>query len=236
MKAIFLFIAISLLPTTAIGQDQTGVGHSNGTEIVATGDSWIRVLPDRVVIDIVLDESGTSASESDKTLEKRRTKLESAARAVADDAKVFVRSSEYSSGTGRAGAVTPQSPVRIVRYLGVETGRPERTSQLIDALLSNGASSLVTTTFMVRDREAAIAQGAADAAKKARAQAEAVARTLGVVLGPLVATAVAADDEASLLIREKQEGVPPADFRDQEIKVTASVRYEIARNLNAADR
>ena len=224
-------LAIIASAFTSICQAQSSIEQRSPdpTEIAASADEWIRVAPDRAVVDLMIDETSTSAAEAQKALEKKFARLDTALREkLGSPVKLTDRGTELAAANGSSPAITRQTPIHLVRYLAAETLHPDDAPQIVDTVLQNGATSVIDVNYVVRDREDAVARASIQAAKRAQRQAETIARALGVGLGPLIATAVAPDDEAALLTREKQDGMPAADFRDQEIKVTVTVRYQTA--------
>jgi uncharacterized protein YggE len=127
------------------------------------------------------------------------------------------------------------SNYRATNQIVVTTGRTERVGGIIDTALGAGANRMEGIGFQLRNPEQAQAAALAEAVRRARADAEVMARSLGVTLGPVLdaSTSGAAPPPVpmySAKVRYEAPPAPPTPIQPGEQTVTASVSvvYSIA--------
>jgi len=189
---IFAVSALLLLfPLSALAQ----MPPMPGPTINVSGSGEVRVAPDLLNLDVAVETQGHNAVEAGQ----RNAKL--AQRVLA-----AIRDKLGGRGTVQSGSydlfpVTdspPNGPSHIVGYRAVNSLRV-RTSDLtlagtlIDAALAAGANQVNSLGFGLKDDSAARAQAIARAVAAAQIQAHALAKSLGVKLGPLLRASTAGE-------------------------------------------
>ncbi len=181
----YLLLCLVLLPCATSAQDLSKVHF-----VRAGGDATIQTKPDRVQISIGVSTQGATA-------EAAAAQNASQTSAVLASLKGIVEGRGESKTTGYS--VTPQyayapnQPPRIKGYEASNTVQVtlddlSQTGKLLDTATGAGANNVSSISFMLRDNSAVYARALAEAATKARANAEAIAKALGIrVIGVLSA-------------------------------------------------
>lgn len=182
--------------------------HGHRRTITVAGRGEVRGTPDRATLSFAVDTTGPRASEAAAENARRSTAVAAALRSVLG-AQAAIGTARYSIEpryeTGRPGESAP----RITGYVAhnqvtVQDAPVDRVGALIDAAIPAGANRIdgLTFTFAKHDElaRAALEKAGADA----RAQAESVARGLGVQLKEVVA---ATTGTAPMPVR-RYEGAP----------------------------
>jgi uncharacterized protein YggE len=156
----------------------------------ASGDATVQAKPDRVQVAIgVSTQAPTAQAAGSRNALQTSNVLESLKGVVGERGEV--KTIGYSLTPQYVYA--PNQPPRLTHYEASNTvfvtlDDLSQTGKLIDTATASGANNIGSISFTVRDSSAMYAQALAQAATKARANAEAVARALNLrVLGLLSA-------------------------------------------------
>ncbi|HYC56438.1 MAG TPA: SIMPL domain-containing protein [Candidatus Binatia bacterium] len=159
--------------------------------IRVSGTATVKASPDRARLTVaVVSRAATAraASELDATASKNLlSRLESQVAAPGE-----VRTAGYDLSAEYDYQERPgQSQRRLVGYvasnrLSVVTDDLTGIGAIIDSAVEAGANDVESISFYLEDENAARRQALLEAGRRARAEAETVAESLGVALGPLV--------------------------------------------------
>ena len=172
-----LLLYLVLLPYAASAQDLSKVHF-----VRAGGEATIQTKPDRVQISIGVTTQAATAQAA-----AAQNALQSSA--VLDSLKGIVEGRGESKTTGYnvtpQYAYAPNQPPRVKGYEATNTvlvtlDDLSQTGKLLDAASGSGANNVSSISFTLRDSSPVYAQVLAEAATKARANAEAIAKALGV--------------------------------------------------------
>ncbi len=224
----FLLLSFLSLPGTLIAQggDQ---GAQIPNEVAVTADAWAWAPPDHVRLTILLRASGATAGEAQAIILEKEGKIVQALKQLApDNFQVLPRGDKFTAGE-KGAAIAKNSPITVERYLGIETAALNKAAQLVDAALNAGGESVTDVLYLVKNDASLNELAMQDATKKARGKAEAIAKSLGVQLGPLLSATVS-EEPAGRIIREKfQRGVELEMFGDNDMHVFVSLRFGIEK-------
>ncbi len=172
-----LSLCLLLVPCALLSQDLSKVHF-----VRASGDATVQAKPDRVQISIGVSTRAPAAQTA-------------AAQNASQTANVLASLKAIVSGRGEVKTIgyslnpqydyTPNQPPRLTHYDASNTvlvtlDDLSQTGKLIDAATASGANNVSSISFTLRDSSAVYAQALAEAAIKARANAEAVARALNL--------------------------------------------------------
>ena len=161
-------------------------------ETVGTGER--RVAPDRATVLLFIESKATAASaaasQNARAVQAVRDTL---GRLLGGDGGVTTASYNVGPDYEPPRPVDREGGPRRVGYAARTTVRVQLTriaqvGQVIDAALSRGATGVEGVLFESSAIDSARREALADAAQAARRDAEALARSLGGTLGPLIST------------------------------------------------
>jgi uncharacterized protein YggE len=196
MPARHLLLPLLLVFATALAapaQDTAAV-RTVTVRASATADA----APDRARVRLSVTSRGKTAREASQANAGRATEvLERLRRGVGEGGKVttggYRLNAEYDYGKPGAGA-----PRRLLGYVAVndlvaETSELAAAGTLVDAAVDAGADEVGAIEFYLADDEGARRQALLEAGRRARAQAETLAESLGVRLGSLLEATTGSD-------------------------------------------
>jgi uncharacterized protein YggE len=178
-KTIFVAVAVAALQAAA----QERPEFANRPNIRATGDAVVQAKPDLARIDFgVTSQAATAqaaAAQNAKQLDAVLAALRKALGPAAD-----IKTVNYSLNPDYRYPREGGKP-EIVGYSAANTVRTATTDldtvgKLIDAVTAAGATNVQRLQFTLRDEQAVRQQALAEAARKARANAQALAAALDV--------------------------------------------------------
>jgi uncharacterized protein len=179
--------ALVLFPCLAASQEQSKLAHV----VRASGEATVTAEPDRAQISIGVISQAPTAQEASSQNATQTTRVLDAVRRVLGSGGE-VKTSGYYIGPDYQYPKTGGSP-KIVGYranntVQVTVNDLTLVGKVIDAATSSGANNINNIAFSLRNDDAVRAQALAEAAGKARGNAEAIARALNLhVVGVLEA-------------------------------------------------
>ncbi|HEY7304300.1 MAG TPA: SIMPL domain-containing protein [Bryobacteraceae bacterium] len=191
-----LFLAL-LLPCTIVAQEA-----SNPHVVRASGEATVTAKPDRAQISIgVVNDARTAEEASAQNARQSSTVLNSIKGALAGHGEVtttgYSISPQYDYSPGHAPRLTGYQARNTV---SVTVNDLSITGKVIDAATTVGANNIEGVSFSLRDDAAVRARALAEAAQKARANGEAIAKALSL----RVVAVLRADTEQAPIIRPVQ--------------------------------
>lgn len=172
-----LSLCLLLLPCALFSQDLSKIHF-----VRASGDATIQAKPDRVQVTVGVSTQAPTAQAA-------------AAQNASQTSKILESLKGIVHGRGEVKTIgynlnpqyvyTPNQPPRLTHYEASNTvlvtlDDLSQTGNLIDAATASGANNISSISFTLRDSSAVYAQALAEAATKARANAEAIARALNL--------------------------------------------------------
>ena len=180
-----LLLELAALITVQPSNAQPASGGGASISVTATGD--LLVVPDRAVFVIAIDSDAPTAAaagaQNAHTHAAVMTALTSAG-ASAEELSTIGYSIEPRRTLNLGSSSTPPG-YRVSSSIRVEISRLDHLGALIDAALTAGASGIGAIQFEPKDAQSVRQQALAQAVRKARADAEAMARAADGALGPL---------------------------------------------------
>lgn len=170
---------------------QPVVGEPTPRTISVNGHAEVAVSPDRAVISVAVETEGMEAGKVVEQNAQRSAKVTEAVKALIA-AEDRVTTTGYSVqprySQGRPGEI---GEPKIVGYVAsnevvVETRRIDATGRIIDATIAAGANRINNLRFTLADRAPYLRVALEQASKEAQAQAEAIAKAMGVKLKQLL--------------------------------------------------
>lgn len=153
---------------------------SKYTRVTVVGDSEAKIAPDTAIITFSVITQGSQAISVQQENARRSEAVQKAVEAIANEAKVEVKTSDYS--------LQPQynydvSPAKIKGYevtnkISVSIDKLDRVGSFVDAATAAGANSVEGIQFIVGQSSPAQGEALALASKQAMAKAQAVAASL----------------------------------------------------------
>jgi uncharacterized protein len=203
-----------------------------------TGNGEARVAPDMAVLNLAIETHASTARESAGENAALAQKVVSAlVKKLQGRGKVWTGG--YSLYPEYNEPRPSEKPVvtgyRAENSITVETGEIAMLGALIDTAIASGANRINYLNFTLRDETQARTEAIAKAAKDAQAQADSLAKALGVKLGPIVkATTQAEVRPVPIFARMMAPSAmmaqgPPTPVEPNEVTVpaTVSVTYQI---------
>jgi uncharacterized protein len=234
--AAVIFAAISPLPTTgglAVAADN---GSSTRT-IEVTGNGEARVAPDLAFLNLAIETHATTAQQSagqnaalaEKVVSALTKKLQGKGKVWTGGYSLYP---EYNEPR-------PNEKPIIIGYraensITVETGEIGMLGALIDTAIGAGANRINYLNFTLRGETQARSEAIAKAAKDAQAQADSLAKALGVKLGAIVKARTQAEIRPVPIMRAQMAtammaSAAPTPVEPSEVTVpaTVSITYQI---------
>jgi uncharacterized protein YggE len=228
--SLILFCAIYSIGSKAAAQEGTASGEAPPSDIAVSADAWAWNSPDTLRLSFLVEGNGSSAADAAAEARKKEAAIADAARKVISaEPKIQLLEEKFSSADRRAESLTPGSPLRVERLVGVETTSVDRAAALVDAVLKNGASSVLDLEYLVRNDEKTRAKAIEEAAARTRSQAEQAAAALGVKAGKVLNIGVTEEPEGKTLRLKRMRGEDDSEGSSRDTRWSVTVRYEIAR-------
>ena len=216
-------------------QDQESV-------IVVTGQAMVQAEPDRARIYFAVETGGSTAQEAGEANADQMTSVAAAVRSAGQSAPgLRVETSSYSLSPVY-GPARQSRPREIVGYaarntLLVTIDDVDIVGILIDAALGAGSNRMSSLQFEVSDPEPYRSEALREAIRIARAEAEVMAESLGMALGPPLEVQGGADVPSPRPFFQSGRALAVAEAAPTPIEAglqTVSARVEIRFRLEPA--
>ena len=185
MARIGLALLLLLVFTTSTSAQDKPKDEKRTISVV--GQSEVKAAPDRVIISFAVETTGARATEAAAENAKRSAAVSAAVKKLLDPSDT-VSTARYSVEPRYESAKISESrEPHIIGYVvrnevQVESRRTDQVGALIDAAASAGANRVGNLQFTLSTRNDAMRQALEKAGADAHAQAESVAKGLGVTL------------------------------------------------------
>jgi uncharacterized protein YggE len=181
-SSLIALIAALSVTAAAHAQDRTAVPVSARPNITVTGEATVTTAPDRAEIDVaVVTQAPNAKDAAARNAERVRAVIDEIRRGISAGATIqtvgYSITPDYRYKEGAAPTIVGYTARNTVR---VSTSNLAEIGPAIDAATRRGANEVTRLDFMLKDDAAATSQALEQAARKARAKADALARALGV--------------------------------------------------------
>jgi uncharacterized protein YggE len=209
--------------------------HPAARTIEVTGNGEAHVAPDIAFLNLAIETHAATAQESaGQNAALAQKVVEALTKKLGGKGKVWTGG--YSLYPEYNEPKPNEKPVvtgyRAENSITVRTGEIGMLGALIDTAIGAGANRINYLNFTLRDESQARSQAIALAAKDAQAQAESLAKALGVKLGPIVKATTMAEVRPIPMMRMgaamMAQGAPtPVQPSEVTVPATVSVTYQI---------
>jgi len=224
-----LACALAVLPSVILSQNV-----ERGHVVRAAATATISVRPDRAEISVGVITQAASADAASASNASQTTRVISALKAALGS-RAEIKTSDFSitpqfrSDHGAQGKITSYQASNTVT---VTVNDLNLIGKIIDTATAAGANNVQNTSFTLRDDQAVRSQALAEAAVKARASAEAIAKALNL----RVTGVFSADAETTMrpmlrgmpIMTETAEVRGPTPIEIGNIDVTESVTVTLS--------
>ncbi len=205
--------------------------------IEVTGNGEAHVAPDVASLNLAIEthaptaqqSAGQNAALAQKVVDALTTKLQGKGKVWTGGYSLYP---EYNEPRPNEKPVV--TGYRAENSITVETGEIGMLGGLIDTAIDAGANRINFLNFTLRDESQARSQAIALAAKDAQAQADSLAKSLGVRLGPVVKATTEAESRPMPVMRmgamamSSSMGAPtPVQPNEVTVPATVSITYQI---------
>jgi uncharacterized protein len=204
--------------------------------IEVTGNGEAHVTPDVASLNLAIEthaptaqqSAGQNAALAQKVVDALTKKLQSKGKVWTGGYSLYP---EYNEPRPNEKPVV--TGYRAENSITVETGEIGMLGGLIDTAIEAGANRINFLNFTLRDETEARSKAIALASKDAQTQAESLARSLGVKLGPVVKATTQAEERPMPVVRmgatAMASSAAPTPVQPNEVTVpaTVSITYQI---------
>lgn len=191
MKKRLISLSAALVVAVALAAQATAQNPNRPWQNVvrATGEATVTALPDQAEINVGVV---TQAETADRAAAENARKVDAVLAAVKGvlEPTAEVKTIGYSVSPvyvyPREGGEPRITGYQASNTVRVKTGDLGRVGSVIDAATKAGANNIQGLQFTLKDDTAVRAEALAQAARKARSQAQAIATALGVVVSGIV--------------------------------------------------
>lgn len=183
-----VLVAVAVAAPGLRAQSPATGGAQLPLTITVVGQGSVTAEPERARLNVGVETIAASAQEAS---EENTTRMEAVLAALreAGIAEKDIQTSNYSIWTeslpgGRTDA-EPNVQYRVTNQVSVVVSDPSKVSDLLDAVIEAGATSIYGVTFEVKDTKALEAKARAEAIADAQARAADLAKLNGVKVGPV---------------------------------------------------
>jgi uncharacterized protein len=206
--------------------------------IEVTGNGEAHVAPDVASLNLAIEthaataqqSAGQNAALAQKVVDALNTKLQGKGKVWTGGYSLYP---EYNDSS-RPNDKPVVTGYRAENSITVETGEIGMLGGLIDTAIEAGANRINFLNFTLRDESQARSQAIALAAKNAQTQADSLAKSLGVKLGPVVKATTEAEARPMPMMRmgamamSSTMGAPtPVQPNEVTVPATVSITYQI---------
>jgi uncharacterized protein len=205
--------------------------------IEVTGNGEAHVAPDVASLNLAIEtraptaqqSAGQNAALAQKVVDALTKKLQGKGKVWTGGYSLYP---EYNEPRPNEKPVV--TGYRAENSITVETGEIGMLGGLIDTAIDAGANRINFLNFTLRDESQARSQAIALAAKNAQAQADSLAKSLGVKLGPVIKANTEAESRpmpvmrAGAMAMSASMGAPtPVQPNEVTVPATVSITYQI---------
>lgn len=205
--------------------------------IEVTGSGEAHVAPDVASLNLAIEthaptaqqSAGQNAALAKKIVDALTAKLQGKGKVWTGGYSLYP---EYNEPRPNEKAVV--TGYRAENSITVETGEIGMLGALIDTAIEAGANRINFLNFTLRDESQARSQAIALAAKDAQAQADSLAKSLGVKLGPVVKATTEAEARPMPMMRmtamamnSSMSAPTPVQPNEVTVPATVSITYQI---------
>jgi len=206
--------------------------------IEVTGNGEAHVAPDVASLNLAIEthaataqqSAGQNAALAQKVVDALNTKLQGKGKVWTGGYSLYP---EYSESP-RPNDKPVVTGYRAENSITVETGEIGMLGGLIDTAIDAGANRINFLNFTLRDESLARSRAIALAAKDAQTQADSLAKSLGVKLGPVIKATTEAEARPMPVMRmgamamSSSMGAPtPVQPNEVKVPATVSITYQI---------
>lgn len=222
-------------PMRPVPPPQPSVQGSRTIEVTGTGEA--HVAPDVASLNLAIEthaptaqqSAGQNAALAKKVVDALTAKLQGKGKVWTGGYSLYP---EY--GEPRPNEKPVVTGYRAANSITVETGEIGMLGGLIDTAIEAGANRINFLNFTLRDESQARSQAIALAARDAQTQAESLAKSLGVKLGPVVKANTEAEARPmpemrmGVMAMGSSMGAPtPVQPNEVTVPATVSITYQI---------
>ncbi len=230
MQLAKLTLLIAAVVSGVIPMNASGQESGRGSLVRATGVASVDAPPDQVVVTIgvttqsaaAADAGGTNAAITTRVIDQIKAML-----AQGENVKTQGYSVNPQFSYPKPGGAPKLEGYQAINSILVTLRDTAKVGKVIDTATANGATNINGVSFSIKDPEALQQQAIALAAKKARSNAEAIAKALGVqVLGVYQAETIEAGSPVRPMMMSARAMTPasaPTPIEAGDLTVSASV-------------
>jgi uncharacterized protein len=210
MRSIRAAFVLSLLPVAAVGQEPMKRAHV----VRASGEATVTAKPDRAQLSIgVVTQAPTAQEASKQNAAKTTQVLDAIKRALSSGGEVntsgYSISPDYSYPKNEAPKIAAYHASNTVM---VTINDLASVGKMVDIATGSGANAITGISFTLQNDEPVRTQALAEAAVKARANAEAIARALNLqIVGVLEAQSTEATAIRPLFVPVAEKAMARAE-------------------------
>ena len=203
-------------------------------EIRVSGEASVSIEPDQAEVTVgVITQAPTAQGASEANATKLDAVISAMKRAMGDQGTVetigyTIQPNYRRPRDGGEATIVGYTASNRVRASGAAI---ERTGELIDSAIGAGANNVEGLRFTVEDSETARLRALGDAAKQARAKAEALADALGLQIVRVVSveetSPAIARPYAPISMMQVERSAPPTPVEPGAIDIRANVTLRV---------
>jgi uncharacterized protein len=242
--AVGVAIALAIMPASAPAAGPMNPAplafspQQGARTIEVTGNGEAHVAPDVASLNLAIEthaptaqqSAGQNAALAQKVVDALNTKLQGKGKVWTGGYSLYPEYSDSSQPNQKPAVIG----YRAENSITVETGEIGMLGGLIDTAIEAGANRINFLNFTLRDESQARSQAITLAAKDALTQADSLARSLGVKLGPVVKATTQAEPgpmpvmRAGPMAMSASMGAPtPVQPNEVTVPATVSITYQI---------
>lgn len=235
MRIVHLPLAFCLLAVPGVLSAEEKAGEQRRT-IAVTGRGEVKATPDRAQLSFAVETVGERAANAAAENAKRSTAVAAALKALLDAADTVSTAGYAIEPRYESPKAGEAREPRITGYVArneveVQTRRVDKVGALIDAATGAGANRIGGLRFSSSKQPELLRTALEQAGTDARAQAESVAKGLGVrlkgVLAASTTTAVPMPRPYATMAMEARAVPTPIEPGELTMSATLQVTYEI---------
>jgi uncharacterized protein len=217
------FVASVVMPALSVAQEPA---RPDAPSIDATGSGQVRIPPERALVVLSVETRGPSAAAISVANARIQTRVLDTLRALGiAGADVATQAFNVSPDWAAGPAGRRQSGHVARNSIRVTISQLDRIGMVIDAALARGATGVGGVSFTSSKSDSAHRAALAEAARNARADADALARAFGGSLGELLESSTTASGRPMIMTRTAEAYLGDAtSITPSDLTITASVR------------